>query len=161
MAASVNKVIIVGNLGRDPEVRHLPSGESVCNLAVATTEKWKDKNTGEAREETEWHKVSLFGRNADNAGQYLFKGSSVYIEGKLKTRKYVDKGGVEKYSTEVVGHELKFLSSPGGQGGQQRQQPQQPQRQAPQQRQQPQRQAPAQPGRGGFSDEFDSDEIPF
>ena len=92
--ASVNKVILVGNLGRDPEVRYLPNGDAVANIAIATTDKWKDKQTGEAKEQTEWHRVSFFGKLAEIAGQYLNKGSQVYIEGKLQTRKYTDKDGV-------------------------------------------------------------------
>ena len=100
--ASVNKVIIVGNLGRDPETRYLPSGEAVTNISVATTETWKDKASGEKKEETEWHRVSAFGRLAEIMGEYLKKGSQVYIEGSLRTRKWQDKEGHERYTTEIV-----------------------------------------------------------
>ena len=114
--ASVNKVIIVGNLGRDPETRYMPSGDAITNIAVATTDKWKDKSTGEQKEATEWHRVSFFGRLAEVAGQYLKKGSQVYIEGKLRTRKYTDKDGVEKYSTEIVADVMQMLGSRQGGG---------------------------------------------
>jgi len=109
--ASVNKVIIVGNLGRDPEIRYMPDGGAVATLAVATTDSWKDKTTGEKKEQTEWHRISFFGRTAEVCGQYLKKGSSVYIEGSLRTRKYTDKDGVEKYATEIRGDDLKMLGS--------------------------------------------------
>jgi len=113
--ASVNKVILVGNLGRDPEMRYLPSGEAVVNLALATTDKFKDKS-GEMKEQTEWHRVSFFGRTAEVCGQYLKKGSQVYIEGSLRTRKYTDKDGVEKYATEIRGDRMQMLGSKGGGG---------------------------------------------
>lgn len=106
--ASVNKVIILGNLGKDPEVRYTAGGDAVCNFSVATTEKWKNK-AGEAQEKTEWHRVVLFGRSAEIAGEYLKKGSPCYIEGKLQTRKWEDKDGNEKYTTEVVGERLQLL----------------------------------------------------
>ena len=109
--ASVNKVIIVGNLGRDPEIRYMPSGDALANIAVATTDKWKDKATGEQREATEWHRISFFGKLAEIVGQYLVKGSQVYVEGKLKTRKYIDKDGIEKYSTEIVADSMQMLGS--------------------------------------------------
>ncbi len=115
--ASVNKVIIVGNLGRDPETRYMPSGDAITNIAVATTDKWKDKATGEQKEATEWHRISFFGKLAEIAGQYLKKGSQVYIEGKLRTRKYTDKDGVEKYSTEIVADAMQMLGSRQGMGG--------------------------------------------
>lgn len=114
--ASVNKVIIVGNLGRDPETRYMPSGDAITNIAVATTDKWKDKATGEQKEATEWHRISFFGKLAEIAGQYLKKGSQVYIEGKLRTRKYTDKDGVEKYSTEIVADTMQMLGSRQGGG---------------------------------------------
>lgn len=115
--ASINKVTLIGNLGRDPETRNLASGDQVTNIAIATSEKWKDKNTGEQKEKTEWHRVSFFGRLAEIVAQYCVKGSSVYIEGKLQTRKY-EKDGVEHYATEIIAHELKMLSGkPEGQGG--------------------------------------------
>ncbi len=117
--ASVNKVILIGNLGRDPETRYTTNGDAVTNLRIATTETWKDKN-GEKQEKTEWHTVVLFGRQAEVAGEYLKKGRAVYIEGRLQTRKYTDKEGVEKYSTEVVGDRMQLLGgrdSAGGSGG--------------------------------------------
>jgi single-strand DNA-binding protein len=113
--ASVNKVILIGNLGRDPEVRYLPSGDAVANLNLATTEKWKDKN-GEQQEQTEWHRVAFFGRQAEICGEYLKKGSSVYIEGRLQTRKWTDKEGVERYSTEIRGDRMQMLGGRGGAG---------------------------------------------
>ena len=106
--ASVNKVILVGNLGRDPEMRYLPSGEAVANLAIATTDKYKDKS-GQTVETTEWHKVSFFSKTAEVCGEYLKKGSQVYVEGSIKTRKYTDKEGVEKYSTEIRGDRMQML----------------------------------------------------
>ena len=115
--ASVNKVILIGNLGRDPETRYTTSGDAVTNLRIATTEQWKDKTSGEKQEKTEWHTVVLFGRQAEVAGEYLKKGRSVYIEGRLQTRKYTDKEGVEKYSTEVVGDRMQLLGSREGGGG--------------------------------------------
>ena len=111
--ASVNKVILIGNLGRDPEMRYLPSGSAVASLAIATTDKYKDK-TGNMVEATEWHRVSFFDRTAEVCGQYLKKGSQVYIEGSLKTRKYTDKDGVEKYATEIRGDRMQMLGSKGG-----------------------------------------------
>jgi single-strand DNA-binding protein len=116
--ASVNKVILLGNLGRDPETRYTTGGDAVTNLNIATSEQWKDKS-GEKQERTEWHRVVLFGRQAEIAGEYLKKGRSVYIEGRLQTRKYTDKDGVEKYSTEVVGDRMQLIggSREGGGGG--------------------------------------------
>jgi single-strand DNA-binding protein len=115
--ASVNKVIIVGNLGRDPETRYLPSGEAVTNISVATTETWKDKASGEKKEATEWHRVSFFGRLAEVAGEYLKKGSQVYIEGQLRTRKYQDKEtGKDRYSTEIRADRMQMLGSRAGAG---------------------------------------------
>ena len=115
--ASVNKVIIVGNLGRDPETRYMPSGDAMTNIAVATTDKWKDKATGEQKEATEWHRIAFFGKLAEIAGQYLKKGSQVYIEGKLRTRKWTDKDGIEKYSTEIIADTMQMLGSRQGMGG--------------------------------------------
>src|SRR6476661_3456048 len=116
--ASVNKVIIVGNLGRDPETRYMPSGDAITSIAVATTDSWKDKTTGEKKEQTEWHRVSFFGKLAEIAGQYLKKGSQVYIEGSLRTRKYTDKDGVEKYSTDIRADTMQMLGGrPGGGAG--------------------------------------------
>ena len=115
--ASVNKVIIVGNLGRDPETRYLPSGEAVTNISVATTETWKDKASGEKKEATEWHRVSFFGKLAEIAGEYLKKGSQVYVEGQLRTRKYQDKEtGKDRYSTEIRADRMQMLGSRAGAG---------------------------------------------
>jgi len=116
--ASVNKVIILGNLGRDPETRYTTGGDAVTNLNIATSEQWKDKS-GEKQERTEWHRVVLFGRQAEIAGEYLKKGRSVYIEGRLQTRKYTDKDGVEKYSTEIVADRMQLIGGAreGGTGG--------------------------------------------
>ena len=109
--ASLNKVQIIGNLGKDPEVRVMPSGDSVANISVATTDRYKDKTTGEVKESTEWHRVSFFGKLAEVVGQYLKKGSAVYIEGKLRTRKFTDQAGVEKYATEIIADSLQMLGS--------------------------------------------------
>ena len=117
--ASVNKVIIVGNLGRDPEMRTFPSGDQVANVTIATTDKWKDRQTGEMKEATEWHRVVFNGRLAEIAGQYLRKGSQVYVEGSLRTRKWTDQAGVEKYSTEIRADQMQMLGSRQGMGGQQ------------------------------------------
>ena len=152
--ASVNKVIIVGNLGKDPETRYAPSGDAVTNIVVATTETWKDKASGEKREATEWHRVVFFGKLAEIAGQYLKKGSQVYLEGKLKTRKWQDKDGQDRYTTEINADEMKMLGSKGDGQQQEGQRPQQTQQRPPANTQrQPQGQA------GGFSDFEDS--IPF
>ena len=115
--ASINKVILIGNLGKDPEVRYMPSGSAICNITVATSRQWKNKESGEKMEETEWHRVSLFDRLAEVAGEYLKKGRSVYIEGRLKTRKWTDKEGVERYTTEVVADVMQLLGSREGMGG--------------------------------------------
>lgn len=154
----VNKVIIVGNLGGDPEVRYMPNGGAVANITVATSESWRDKATGEQREKTEWHKVALFGKLAEVAGEYLRKGSQVYIEGQLQTRKWQDQSGQDRYTTEVVVQGFNGVMQMLG-GKQQGQQPQQqrqtPQQQAPQrqpQQQQPQYNEPPM--------DFD-DDIPF
>lgn len=115
--ASVNKVIIVGNLGRDPETRSFPNGDQVTNITIATTDRYKDKTSGEAKEITEWHRVSFFGRLAEIAGQYLRKGSQVYVEGSLRTRKWTDKDGIEKYTTEIRADSMQMLGSRQGMGG--------------------------------------------
>ena len=115
--ASINKVIIVGNLGRDPEMRTFPSGDQVANVTIATTDKWKDKQTGEMREATEWHRVVFNGRLAEIVGQYLRKGSQVYVEGSLRTRKWTDQAGVEKYSTEIRADQMQMLGGRQGMGG--------------------------------------------
>jgi single-strand DNA-binding protein len=117
MARGVNKVILIGNLGADPETRAMPSGTTVANLRVATSESWRDKQTGEQQERTEWHRVAFFGRLAEVAGEYLRKGSQVYIEGSLRTRKWQDKQGNERYSTEIVGSELQMLGARGAAAG--------------------------------------------
>lgn len=115
--ASVNKVIIVGNLGRDPETRYMPNGEAVTNVAVATTESWKDKTSGDKKEITEWHRITFYRKLAEIAGQYLKKGSSVYIEGRLQTRKWTDKDGVERFTTEIIADTMQMLGGRPGAGG--------------------------------------------
>jgi len=117
MARGINKVILVGNLGADPETRAMPSGTTVANLRIATSESWRDKQSGEQQERTEWHRVVLFGRLGEVAAEYLKKGSQVYIEGSLRTRKWQDKSGVERYSTEIVGNDMQMLGGRGGGGG--------------------------------------------
>ena len=112
--ASVNKVIIIGNLGQDPTTRYMPSGDAMTTITVATTESWKDKATGEKKEQTEWHRITFFGKLAEIAGQYLKKGSQVYVEGSLRTRKYTDKDGAEKYSTDIKADTMLMLG--GGRG---------------------------------------------
>ncbi|MBK6975531.1 MAG: single-stranded DNA-binding protein [Sterolibacteriaceae bacterium] len=114
--ASVNKVILIGNLGRDPETRYAASGDQICTVSLATTDTWKDKQTGEKKEATEWHRVVFFGRLAEIAGQYLKKGSQVYVEGGLRTRKWQDKEGHDRYTTEIRGDEMKMLGSRQGMG---------------------------------------------
>ena len=113
--ASVNKVILVGNLGKDPEVRYMPSGDAIANISLATTDSWKDKN-GEKQEKTEWHKVAFFGKLAEIAGEYLKKGSQVYVEGRLQTRKWQDKEGHDRYTTEIVADRMQMLGSRSGGG---------------------------------------------
>ena len=160
MARGVNKVIIVGNCGQDPETRFMPSGGAVTNLSIATSESWKDKNTGDQQERTEWHRVVFFNRLAEIAGEYVKKGSKLYVEGSLRTRKWQGQDGQDRYTTEIVASEMQMLDSRGGQqaGGMgdysQQSVPQQqaPQQQAPQQ-QAPQQQAP--------TASFGDDEIPF
>jgi len=117
MARGINKVILIGHLGADPETRAMPSGMSVANLRLATTESWKDKTSGEQQERTEWHNVALFGRLGEIAAEYLRKGSQVYIEGRLRTRKWQDKEGRDRYTTEIVGNEMQMLGGRGGAGG--------------------------------------------
>ncbi len=118
MARGVNKVILVGNCGQDPETKYLPSGGAVTNISVATSESWKDKQTGQKQERTEWHRVVFFNRLAEIAGEYLKKGSKVYVEGSLRTRKWQDKGGADRYTTEIVGSEMQMLDSRGQEFGQ-------------------------------------------
>lgn len=148
MARGVNKVILVGNLGGDPEVRYMPSGGAVTNVTIATSESWKDKQTGQQNERTEWHRVVFFNRLAEIAGEYLRKGSKIYVEGSLRTRKWQDQSGQDRYTTEIVGAEMQMLDSRGGDGGGYQQQgggyQQQPQQQGGYQ--QPQQQAPQQGG---------------
>lgn len=117
--ASVNKVILIGNVGRDPETRYSPNGGAICNLSIATTRNWKDKGSGEKREETEWHRVVFYDRLAEIVGEYVKKGRPIYVEGRLKTRKWQDKDGVEKYTTEIIAEEMQLLGSRegGGAGG--------------------------------------------
>jgi single-strand DNA-binding protein len=115
--ASVNKVILLGNLGRDPEVRYTPNGSAVCNLRIATTRNWKNRDSGERQEETEWHSVVLYDRQAEIAGEYLKKGRPVYIEGRLKTRKWQDKDGHDRYTTEIVADSMQLLGGREGMGG--------------------------------------------
>jgi len=115
--ASVNKVILIGNLGRDPEVRYTPNGAAICNVTIATSRNWKAKDTGEKMEETEWHRVVFYDRLAEIAGEYLKKGRPVYVEGRLKTRKWQDKDGVEKYTTEIIADQMQLLGSREGMGG--------------------------------------------
>ena len=147
MARGVNKVIIVGNCGQDPETRFMPSGGAVTNLSIATSESWKDKNTGDQQERTEWHRVVFFNRLAEIAGEYVKKGSKLYVEGSLRTRKWQGQDGQDRFTTEVVASEMQMLDSRGGQqgggfdqsqggGGYQQSAPQQSQQQAPQQSQQ-------------------------
>ena len=146
---SVNKAILIGRLGRDPEVRYMPNGEAVCNFSVATSETWKDRQTGQRQERTEWHNITLYRRMAEVAGQYLKKGSQVYIEGRIQSRKYTGKDGIERTACEIIGSEMKMLGG-GNNSGQQNAQhtpPAPPSRQAPA--------APAQP-----VDDID-DDIPF
>ena len=116
MARGINKVIIVGNLGGDPETRYMPSGSAVTNLTIATNESWKDKQTGEQKDRTEWHKVAMFNRLAEVAAEYLRKGSQVYIEGKLRTRKWQDKSGQDRWTTEIIADEMQMLGGRGGAG---------------------------------------------
>ncbi len=118
MARGVNKVILVGHLGRDPEVRYSPSGAAIANVTIATSEGWKDKQTGEQQERTEWHRVVFFSRLAEIAGEYLRKGSQVYVEGRLQTRKWQDQSGQDRYTTEIVANEMQMLGGRGGSGGQ-------------------------------------------
>jgi single-strand DNA-binding protein len=117
MARGINKVILIGNLGADPETRAMPSGTTVANMRIATSESWKDKQTGDMKEQTEWHSVAMFGRLAEIAGEYLRKGSQVYIEGRLRTRKWQDKQGNDRYTTEIVANEMQMLGGRGGGGG--------------------------------------------
>jgi len=162
MARGINKVILVGNLGNDPDVKATQGGTTITTISVATSEQWKDKQTGQAQERTEWHRVKFFGRLAEIAGDYLKKGSQVYIEGSLRTDKYTDKNGVERYSTDIIANEMQMLGGRGGgEGGGDFQQRERPQRQAPQRREpgaaRPAAAAPA----AAFDDVPFDDDIPF
>jgi len=160
MAKGINKVILVGNLGNDPEVKYMPSGGAVTNISIATTDSWKDKTSGERVDRTEWHRVVFFNRLAEIAGEYLKKGSQVYVEGALRTRKWQDNNGQDKYTTEIVGSEMQMLGSRSGgsEGFDQSspKQPSQPARPNPAQQNKPNQ---AQPAPQNF-DDFD-DDIPF
>jgi single-strand DNA-binding protein len=160
--ASVNKVILVGNLGRDPEVRYSPDGAAICNVSIATTSQWKDKATGERREETEWHRVVFYNRLAEIAGEYLKKGRAIYVEGRLKTRKWQDKDtGADRYSTEIVADQMQMLGGRGDSdssgGGQYNQD--QPQQQRSQRPSQPRPAAPQASPAANLADM--DDDIPF
>lgn len=151
--ASVNKVILVGNLGRDPEVRYMPSGDAMANLSLATTDTWKDKS-GEKQEKTEWHRVVMFGKQAEIAGEYLKKGSQVYIEGRLQTRKWTDKEGQDRYTTEIVADRMQMLGSRSG--GSERMAPGPDEERAPA----GSAKKPAAAGKAGNFDDME-DDIPF
>ena len=136
MARGVNKVILIGNLGQDPEVRYMPNGNAVANVTLATSESWKDKNSGEMQERTEWHRIVFFRRLAEIAGEYLKKGSKIYVEGRLQTRKWQDQNGQDRYTTEIVADQMQMLDSRGGgsaafEGNSQGRAPAQAQEQAP------------------------------
>lgn len=158
MARGINKVILIGNLGRDPEVRYMPSGAAVTNITVATTSSWRDKQSGEQQERTEWHNVVFFNRLAEIAGEYLKKGSKVYIEGSLRTRKWQDKSGNDRYTTEVVANEMQMLDSRGGGSSGGGYSPDVPEYMD--QREPAGGAGKAAAGAGGGSDDFD-DDIPF
>ncbi len=170
MARGINKVILVGNLGGDPEVRYMPNGNAVTNVTLATSDSWKDKQSGQMQERTEWHRVVFFNRLAEIAGEYLRKGSKVYVEGALRTRKWQGQDGQDRYTTEIVASEMQMLDGRGGAGGDAggysqggdmgygQPQQQAPRRQPQQPPQQPQQQAPQAPAQG--FDDFD-DDIPF
>lgn len=130
MGKGVNKVIIVGNLGNDPELRYSQSGSAMCSISVATSESWKDKATGEQKERTEWHRVKFFGKQAEIAGEYLKKGSQVYVEGKLRTDKYTDKSGVEKYTTDIYADDMQMLGGKPSESGSRPSTPQSSQRES-------------------------------
>ena len=158
MARGVNKVILVGNLGKDPEVRYMPNGNAVANITLATSESWKDKTSGEQQEKTEWHRVVMFRRLGEIAGEYLKKGSQVYIEGKLQTRKWQDNSGNDRYTTEIVASEMQMLGGRGGGGSAGFSSDSAPSQSAPSQSA-PSQSAPA-PATAAAGGEFD-DDIPF
>ncbi len=157
MARGINKVILVGNLGNDPETRYMPNGNAVTNITIATSDSWKDKQSGEVQERTEWHRVVFFNRLAEIAGEYLRKGSQVYIEGRLQTRKWQDNSGNDRYTTEIIASEMQMLGARGGSGGMGGGSQQQHGGSAPNQQSSPQGQQPQQ---SGGMDDFD-DDIPF
>jgi single-strand DNA-binding protein len=140
MAKGINKVILIGHLGQDPEVKYMPSGSAVANVSIATTESWKDKNTGEKKDKTEWHRVIFFARLAEIVGEYLRKGSQVYVEGRLQTRKWQDKNGQDRYTTEIVASEMQMLGGKGERGEERASEP---------------------AGAGAAADDGFSDDIPF
>lgn len=152
MSRGVNKVILIGNLGRDPEVRYMPSGSAVANVTLATSESWKDRQTGEQQERTEWHNVAFFNRLAEIAGEYLRKGSKIYVEGSLRTRKWQGKDGQDRYTTEIIANEMQMLDSRGGGGSA----PAREQQQRPMQSSAPQDSADSAPPMEDFDDD-----IPF
>ena len=158
MAQGINKVIIVGNLGQDPESRSFPDGGSVCNISVATSESWKDKQTGQQKESTEWHRIVFKNRLAEIAQQYLRKGSKVYIEGKLKTRKWTNQQGQDQYTTEVMASQMQMLD---GKNDNQSAAPQAPQQHTYQNAPQAQPQAPQAQSYQAPADDFDNSDIPF
>lgn len=170
MARGINKVILVGNLGADPEVRYTAGGTAIASLSIATSEQWTDKQSGQKQERTEWHRVKLFGRLAEIAGEYLKKGRQVYVEGSLRTDKYTDKQGVERYSTDIIASELQMLGGMGGEGGggggyRERSQGgggggQRQQNRGDDYGSAPQRQSAPPPDMGG-GNQFDDDDIPF
>ncbi len=163
MARGINKVILVGNLGNDPETRYSPSGTAVTNISVATTDSWKDRQTGEKNEKTEWHRVVFFNRLAEIAGEYLKKGSQVYIEGRLQTRKWQDQNGQDRYTTEIVANEMQMLGGRGGgtaDFGSDRAAPRTAPKEPAAAAQQQAAPAAAQPAPAPAGDEFD-DDIPF
>lgn len=156
MARGINKVILIGNLGAEPESRTMPSGGQVTNIRLATSESWKDKNTGEMRENTEWHRVVFFNRLGEIAAQYLHKGSKIYVEGRIQTRKWQGQDGQDRYTTEIVGNEMQMLDSRGGSGGDFGGGA--PQRAAPAHQQPAASKSPAAPA---ADDSFEDDDIPF
>lgn len=165
MARGINKVILIGNLGQDPDVKYMPNGGAVANVTVATSESWKDKNTGEMQERTEWHRVVFFRRLAEIVGEYLKKGSKVYIEGKLQTRKWQDQSGNDRYTTEIIANEMQMLDSRGGGnqfgGGQQNQGQNPSQGQGQSQNQSSGQSGGGAPASGSFDDGGFDDDIPF
>ena len=150
MARGINKVILIGNLGNDPDTRYTSSGAAVANVSVATSESWKDKDTGEQQERTEWHRVVFFGRLAEIVSEYLRKGSQIYVEGRLQTRKWQDKDGNDRYSTEIVANEMQMLGSRGSSGDMGQSAPP-PMRES----------KPAAAGKGQADEDFVDDDIPF